>query len=84
MLSQTLENLCNVFGISQSIIGIILGFLTSMPELITFFESQKHHKKNQNKEAGVVEATSNLLTSNMMNLFIIQTIGIVIYFLYKM
>lgn len=84
MLSQTLENLCNVFGISQGIIGIILGFLTSMPELITFFESQKHHKKNQNKEAGVVEATSNLLTSNMMNLFIIQTIGIVIYFLYKM
>lgn len=84
MLSQTLENLCNVFGISQSIIGIALGFLTSMPELITFFESQKHHKKNQNKEAGVVEATSNLLTSNMMNLFIIQAIGIVIYFLYKM
>ena len=84
MLSQTLENLCNVFGISQSIIGIALGFLTSMPELITFFESQKHHKKNQNKEAGIVEATSNLLTSNMMNLFIIQAIGIVIYFLYKM
>ena len=80
MLSATLENLCNIFGISQGLIGVILGFMTSMPELITFFESQKHHKKNKNKEAGVVEATSNLLTSNMMNLFIIQTIGITIYF----
>lgn len=80
MLSSTLENLCNIFGISQGLIGVILGFMTSMPELITFFESQKHHKIKQNKEAGVVEATSNLLTSNMMNLFIIQTIGIAIYF----
>lgn len=80
MLSSTLENLCNIFGISQGIIGVILGFMTSMPELITFFESQKHHKKKQNKEAGVIEATSNLLTSNMMNLFIIQTLGIAIYF----
>lgn len=80
MLSSTLENLCNIFGISQGLIGVILGFMTSMPELITFFESQKHHKKTKNEEAGVVEATSNLLTSNMMNLFIIQTIGIAIYF----
>ena len=80
MLSSTLENLCNIFGISQGLIGVILGFMTSMPELITFFESQKHHKKTKNEEAGVVEATSNLLTSNMMNLFIIQTIGIAIHF----
>lgn len=80
MLSSTLENLCNIFGISQGLIGVVLGFMTSMPELITFFESQKHHKKTKNEEAGVVEATSNLLTSNMMNLFIIQTIGIAIYF----
>ena len=80
MLSSTLENLCNIFGISQGLIGVILGFMTSMPELITFFEFQKHHKKTKNEEAGVVEATSNLLTSNMMNLFIIQTIGIAIHF----
>lgn len=84
MLSSTLENLCNIFGISQGLIGVILGFMTSMPELITFFESQKHHKKKQNKEAGVIEATSNLLTSNMMNLFIIQTLGLIIYFVIKM
>ena len=80
LLGNTLENLCNIFGISQTIIGILLGFITSIPELITFFESQKHYKKNKDNDIlGVVEATNNLFTSNIMNLFIIQTIGILIY-----
>ena len=38
MLGKVLENLSNVFNISQMIIGILLGFITSIPELITFFE----------------------------------------------
>ena len=80
LLGNTLENLCNIFGISQTIIGILLGFITSIPELITFFESQKHYKKNKDNDIlGVVEATNNLFTSNIMNLFVIQTIGILIY-----
>ena len=80
LLGNTLENLCNIFGISQTIIGILLGFITSIPELITFFESQKHYKKNKDDDIlGVVEATNNLFTSNIMNLFVIQTIGILIY-----
>lgn len=79
LLGETLNNLCNQFHISQTIIGILLGFITSIPELITFFESQKHYK-NQNKDGmlGVVEATNNLLTSNVLNLFMIQSIGILI------
>ena len=28
---------------------------------------------------GVVEATNNLFTSNILNLFVIQSIGIIIY-----
>lgn len=79
LLGNTLENLCLRFGVPQLIIGVILGFVTSIPELITFFESQKHHGKSQNDILGVVEATNNLLTSNMMNLFIIQSIGVVIF-----
>lgn len=79
MLSTTLENLCIRFGISQFVIGILLGFITSIPELITFFESQKHHKKQENAKEGVVEATNNLLTSNILNLFAIQSIAILIY-----
>lgn len=79
-LSTTLESLANYFKISEIILGIILGFITSIPELITFFESQKHH--SQNEELGVVEATNNLLTSNILNLFIIQSIGIIIYHIF--
>ena len=80
LLVETLENLASLFNVSETIIGILLGFATSIPELITFFEAQKHYK-NQNSDdiLGVVEATNNLLTSNILNLFVIQTIGILIY-----
>ncbi len=79
-LGSVLENLSEIFGIAEWILGVLLGFITSIPELITFFESQKHYKEKEEKRAfGVIEATNNLLTSNMLNLFIIQAIGIVIY-----
>lgn len=78
-LSGTLENLCVRFHVPEIIVGIALGFITSLPELITFFESQKHHKSKQNERLGVIEATNNLLTSNTLNLFIIQSIGIILY-----
>lgn len=81
MLGKVLENLSNVFNISQMIIGVLLGFITSIPELITFFESQKHHKNKENDILGVIEATNNLLSSNTLNLFIIQSIGVLIYML---
>ncbi len=80
-LSICLENLAQVFTIPEFVLGIALGFITSIPELITFFESQKHYKKEENSELGVIEATNNLLTSNVLNLFVIQTIGIIIYWL---
>lgn len=80
LLGDTLNSLCYQFNISQTIIGILLGFITSIPELITFFEAQKHYKTQNNDDMlGVVEATNNLLTSNVLNLFIIQSIGILIY-----
>lgn len=80
LLGDTLNHLCYQFHISQTIIGILLGFITSIPELITFFESQKHYKKQkQNDLLGVVEATNNLLTSNVLNLFVIQSLGIIMY-----
>lgn len=78
-LGNTLEVLCNKFNIPQIIIGVLLGIITSIPELITFFESQKHHKKDRNNILGVIEATNNLFTSNILNLFIVQSIGILIY-----
>ncbi len=82
LLSNSLESLCLKFNIPEFIIGIALGFITSLPELITFFESQRHHK-NDNSDLGVVEATNNLLTSNILNLFAIQSIGIIIYMIFN-
>ena len=81
LLGNSLENLSYIFKIPEVIIGIIVGAITSVPELITFIESQKHHNKNQKSIQGVIEATSNLFTSNMLNLFIIESIGIVTYIL---
>lgn len=78
-LGIVLENLANMFGVAEYILGILLGFVTSIPELVTFFESQKHYKKKDKEILGVIEATNNLLTSNILNLFVIQAIGIVIY-----
>ena len=82
LLGDTLETLCSRFNVPELIVGIVLGFVTSLPELITFFESQKHHKSAQNDMLGVIEATNNLLMSNVMNLFIIQSFGIVIFSLF--
>lgn len=78
LLGNTLDILSSRFNIPQFIIGIILGFITSIPELITFVEAQRNHE-NRSDEQGVIEATSNLFTSNMLNLFVIESIGIVIY-----
>ena len=79
-LGNVLENLSEHFGIAEWILGVLLGVITSIPELVTFFESQKHYKKEEdNNLLGVIEATNNLLTSNMLNVFIIQAIGIFIY-----
>ena len=83
LLGDTLETLCSRFNVPELIVGIVLGFVTSLPELITFFESQKHHKSAQNDMLGVIEATNNLLMSNVMNLFIIQSVGITIYSLFS-
>lgn len=81
-LSDSLKNLSNLFGLPEIILGVLLGIITSIPELITFIEAQKNEKKKGNKESdklGVIEATNNLLTSNILNLFAIQSIGIIIY-----
>ena len=79
LLGNTLDVLCRRFNVPEVVIGIVLGFVTSIPELITFFEAQRHHKSSNNDMLGVIEATNNLLMSNMMNLFIIQSIGIVLF-----
>ena len=78
LLGNNLENLCRIFNVPEFLIGILLGIITSIPEFITFFEAQKYHNKKENEMSGVIEATNNLFTSNILNLFIIQAIGILL------
>lgn len=83
LLSDSLTNLSITFKLPDFVLGIALGFITSIPELITFTEAQrKPYKQVAGAELGVVEATNNLLTSNLLNLFAIQSIGIIIYNLF--
>ena len=83
LLSDSLTNLSITFRLPDLVLGIALGFITSIPELITFTEAQrKPDKQAVGAELGVVEATNNLLTSNLLNLFAIQSIGIIIYNLF--
>ena len=77
ILSNTLEVLCYTFNISEIIIGIILGIATSIPELITFIESQKFYK-NKDNILGLVESSNNLVVSNTLNIFFIWPISIII------
>lgn len=78
LLSRVVEKLSLLFNIPQAILGVALGFVTSIPEIITFFESQKYNNKNDEQMEGVIETTNNLLTSNLLNLCIIQSVGILI------
>lgn len=64
LLSDSLTNLSITFRLRDLVLGIALGF-------ITFTEAQrKLDKQVAEAELGVVEATNNLLTSNILNLFV--------------
>ena len=78
LLSEVVERLSTLFNVPQIILGITLGIVTSIPEVITFFEAQRYNNKQDEKMEGVIETTNNLLTSNLMNLCIIQSVGIFI------
>ena len=79
LLGNNLNVLCRLFNVPQVLIGVLLGFTTSIPEMITFLEAQKHNNKNKDDNMlGIIEATNNLLSSNALNLFIIQTVGIIL------
>lgn len=64
LLSDSLTNLSITFRLRDLVLGIALGF-------ITFTEAQrKLDKQVAEAELEVVEATNNLLTANILNLFV--------------
>ncbi len=81
-LGNCLDTLFSVFNIPEYVLGIIIGFITSLPEFTTFLSSQQYYIKNKsigNSDLGIIETVNNLISSNISNLLIIQTIGIIIY-----
>ena len=74
------SNVVNKLGFPQWAVGWILGFITSLPELTTFFAIFSAAKKRGEKsDASLQSNLDNLAASNMSNLGLIFPIGISVY-----
>jgi len=70
----------NLMGVPQWAVGWILGFITSLPELTTFFAVFSAAKKRGEKSDASLQANlDNLAASNMSNLGLIFPIGITVF-----
>ncbi len=83
-LGQSSERLINQLGIPAWTIGWILGFITSLPELTSFFEIFHLHKirGTLHLKDDMQEALDTLVASNCSNLGIILPIGLIIFTLF--
>lgn len=84
-LGQCSEKLINQIGISAWAIGWILGLITSIPELTSFFEVFRIHKKRGTISLtdDMQEALDTLAVSNFTNLGIILPIGLIVFTIFK-
>lgn len=73
-------NVVNRLGVPQWAVGWILGFITSLPELTTFFAVFSAAKKRgERSDASLQSNLDNLAASNMSNLGLIFPIGITVF-----
>jgi Ca2+/Na+ antiporter len=80
VLGDATKELGVVFAVPLVVLGIITAVVTSLPELTTFFSSFSYHKKAGTN--GSSEVLHNLMASNVSNLLLIQTVGVVIFYLF--
>lgn len=84
-LGKFAANAVNQLGVPQWAVGWILGFITSLPELTTFFAVFAEAKKREEKSDASLQANlDNLAASNMSNLGLIFPIGITVFLLVAM
>ena len=71
-------------SLSMGFIGFVIGKMFDQGENFNPnpFKKEKSKHSEYADKLGVVEATNNLLTSNILNLFAIQSIGIIVYTLF--
>ena len=79
-LGVVAERVVTQMGVSQATVGWILGFITSLPELTTFFAVFAEAKRRQDSSDASMQANlDNLAASNMSNLGLIFPIGITVF-----
>ncbi|MBN1351440.1 hypothetical protein JXJ21_18630 [candidate division KSB1 bacterium] len=80
-IGQSSYELIRIVGIPAWLIGWILGVITSIPELTSFFEIYSLHKKRGTLHyiSDTQEALDALVFSNMSNLGLILPVGMLIF-----
>ena len=73
-LGDSVYSLGYSFGVPAVVLGGLAAIATSLPEFTTFFSSFA-----KNGSSASTEVVHNLLASNVSNLLIIQTIGVIVY-----
>jgi Ca2+/Na+ antiporter len=77
-LGTVIVDLGENYGIPPIVIGGIVGVVTSLPELTTFFASYAAHRETR-VNRGSEEVMHNLLASNAANLLLIQNLGLILF-----
>lgn len=81
-LGGAAERVVHHAGVPQMAVGWILGFLTSLPEMTTFFAVfGDARRRGETSDASMQANLDNLAASNMSNLGIIFPIGITVFLL---
>jgi Ca2+/Na+ antiporter len=80
-LGSAAEGVVKRMGLSEMAVGWILGVLTSLPELTSFFSiyASSREKGRLHEVEDTQEALDNLAASNMSNLGVIYPLGILVY-----
>ena len=77
LLGNSIFELGVAFAVPTIILGGLTAIATSLPELTTFFASYAAHRKSATD--GNAEVMHNIMASNVVNLLVIQAIGVAIF-----
>lgn len=80
-LGESAQGLIKEAGTPSWLVGWLLGFITSIPELTSFFEVFRLSKKREQlaRKSDMQQALDALVASNMCNLGLILSIGVLVY-----
>jgi Ca2+/Na+ antiporter len=77
VLGDSIYELGVAFAVPVVVLGSLTAIATSLPELTTFFASYAAHKRAGTD--GNAEVMHNMMASNVVNLFLVQAIGVGIF-----